>query len=52
MANSADLSQMIWIQTVCKGRAYPGSAGQGLRGLGTFGLFSAIFTSENFLGHI
>ena len=23
-------SQLIWIYTVCKGRAYPGSAGQGL----------------------
>ena len=34
MANSADpdqfRSQLIWIYTVCKGRAYPGSAGQGL----------------------
>ena len=26
-------SQLIWIYTVCKGRAYPGSAGPGLRGL-------------------
>ena len=24
------LSQLIWIYTVCKGRVYPGSAGQGL----------------------
>ena len=24
-------SQLIWICTVCKGRVYPGSAGQGLR---------------------
>ena len=24
-------SQLIWIYTVCKGRVYPGSAGQGLR---------------------
>ena len=24
-------SQQIWIYTVCKGRVYPGSAGQGLR---------------------
>ena len=36
MANSADLdqlassSQLIWIYTVCKGRTYPGTAGQGL----------------------
>ena len=34
MINSADPdqvaseSQLIWIYTVCKGRAYPGSAGQ------------------------
>ena len=26
-------SQLIWINTVCKGRAYPGSAGQGLNEL-------------------
>ena len=41
MANSADpdqlassarsRSQLIWIYTVCKGREYPGSAGQGLK---------------------
>ena len=24
-------SQLIWIYTVCKGRVYPGSAGQGLK---------------------
>ena len=31
MANSADIDQLaIWIYTVCKGRVYPGSAGQGL----------------------
>ena len=30
MANSEDPSQLIWIYTVCKGRAYQGSAGQGL----------------------
>ena len=35
MTNSADLdqlasNQLIWICTVCKGRVYPGSAGQGL----------------------
>ena len=24
-------SQQIWINTVCKGRVYPGSAGQGLK---------------------
>ena len=33
MANSADpdqLASLIWIYTVCKGRVYPGSAGQGL----------------------
>ena len=35
MANSADpvgffRSQLILIYTVCKGRVYPGSAGQGL----------------------
>ena len=35
MANSADPDQLassdlIWIYTVCKGRVYPGSAGQGL----------------------
>ena len=32
MANSADPDpyQLIWSYTVCKGRAYPGSAGQGL----------------------
>ena len=27
----ANRSQLIWIYTVCKGRVYPGSAGQGLR---------------------
>ena len=27
---SSDFSQLIWIYTVCKGRVYPGSAGQGL----------------------
>ena len=26
----AYLSQLIWIHTVCEGRAYPGSAGTGL----------------------
>ena len=26
-------SQLIWIYTVCKGRVYPGSSGQGLTGL-------------------
>ena len=35
MANSADpdqfRSQLIWIYTVCKGRVYPGSAGQVLK---------------------
>ena len=33
MANSADPDQkpLIWIYTVCKGRAYPGSAGLGLK---------------------
>ena len=35
MANSADpdqfRSQLIWIYTVCKGKVYPGSAGQGLK---------------------
>ena len=37
MANSADRDQLvseealIWIYTVCKGRVYPGSAGQGLK---------------------
>ena len=36
MANSIDPDQLasedanIWIYTVCKGRVYPGSAGQGL----------------------
>ena len=36
MANSADpdqlaeANQLIWIYTVCKGRIYPSSAGQGL----------------------
>ena len=35
MANSADPDQLaywllIWIYSVCKGRVYPGSAGQGL----------------------
>ena len=34
-SSEADLSgfmkkQLIWTYTVCKGRAYPGSAGQGL----------------------
>ena len=29
-------SQLIWIYTVCKGRTYPGSAGQGLRLLYTW----------------
>ena len=28
-------SQLIWIYTVCKGRAYPDSAGLGLRGMNT-----------------
>ena len=35
MANSVDpdqfRSQLIWICTVCKGRLYPGSTGQGLK---------------------
>ena len=31
MANSADPDQLIWIYTVCKGRVYQGSAGQGSR---------------------
>ena len=37
MANCADPDQLasseasIWIYTVCKGRAYPGSAGLGLK---------------------
>ena len=35
IVNSADpdqfRSQLIWIYTVCKGRVYPGSAGQGLK---------------------
>ena len=34
MANSADpdqlASSLIWIDTICKGRVYPGSAGQEL----------------------
>ena len=34
MTKGADLdqlaSELIWIYTVCKGRVYPGSAGQGL----------------------
>ena len=36
MANTADpdqlasSDQLIWIYTVCKGRTYPGPAGQGL----------------------
>ena len=30
MTNSADPDQLIWIYTVCKGRAYPGSVGPGL----------------------
>ena len=34
-------SQLIWIYTVFKDRVYPGSAGQGLRGLNTLGRFSA-----------
>ena len=29
---SREISQLIWIYTVCKGRAYPGSARQGLTG--------------------
>ena len=24
-------SQLIWIYTICKGKVYPGSAGQGLK---------------------
>ena len=31
-------SQLIWIYTVCKGRVYPGSAGQGLTKYTTFAL--------------
>ena len=37
MANSVDPdqmasgSQLIWIYIICKGRVYPGSAGQGLK---------------------
>ena len=37
MANSADpdqlasAGQLIWIYNVCKGKVYPGSAGQGLK---------------------
>ena len=33
MTNKADpdrMTSLIWIYTVCKGKAYPGSAGQGL----------------------
>ena len=30
MANSANPDQLIWFYSVCKGRVYPGSAGQGL----------------------
>ena len=29
MADSAD-PELIWMYTVCKGRVYPGSAGQGI----------------------
>ena len=45
MANNADpdqlafRSQLIWIYTVCKGRVYPGSAGQGLKLLWTYQIF-------------
>ena len=32
ITNSADPDQwLIWVYTLCKGRVYPGSAGQGLR---------------------
>ena len=37
-------SQLIWIYIVCKGRVYPGSAGQGLRRI-LFGDNSGIFFS-------
>ena len=32
MTNSAD-QELIWICTVCEGRVYQGSAGQGLKGV-------------------
>ena len=47
MTNNADpdqfRSQLIWIYTVCKGRAYPGSAGLGL----TFTTFWTDSTDDN-----
>ena len=30
MTNSADPDQLIWVHSICKFRAYPGSAGLGL----------------------
>ena len=54
MANSADPDQLASSTDLdlhfCKGRVYPGSAGQGLRGLDTFGRFSAIlYKGNNFM---
>ena len=57
MTNSADLDQlassvqkpMIWIYIVCKGRVYPGSAGQGLIGYLIIS-FPVIFKSLSALG--
>ena len=36
-------SQLIWIYTVCKGRTYPGSAGQGLTRIQTNKILSLIW---------
>ena len=42
-------SQLIWIYTVCKGRVYSGSAGQGLRRFDILGTLYGIFQkTDNF----
>ena len=40
-------SQLIWIYTVCKGRVYPGSAGQGLWWMDTLLLKRELFWKES-----
>ena len=62
MPNSVDTDQsaseeakLIWIYTVCKGKAYPSSAGPALkyltalRRLGTLGIFSQFTRQTAFL---
>ena len=41
-------SQLIWIYTVCKGRVYPGSAGQGLSIIKIFRMVFVLQTQNLF----